>query len=71
MSWKDIDNPKKKKIDKNFVSCDERYDKEQDKFREYEVKYGKNAVDICCEKHNNRSRYEFEKCLEENKKCKY
>ena len=29
MSWKDIDNPHKKKIDKDFVSCDERYGKEK------------------------------------------
>ena len=36
MSWKDIDNPHKKKIDRNFVSCDERDGKEKIKFLEYE-----------------------------------
>ena len=68
MSWKDIDNPKKKKIDKDFVSCDERYGKERNKFKEYEKTYGKDAVDKCCKEYNNRSREDFENCLKRYKK---
>jgi len=67
MSWKDSDNPHKKKIDKDFVSCDERYGKEKIKFLEYEKMYGKVAVDYCCKLHNNRKREDFERCLEKYK----
>ena len=64
MSWKDIDNPKKKKIDKDFVSCDERDNKEKDKFKEYERLYGKEAVDQCCNiLKGNKPRKDFEDCL--------
>ena len=35
----------------------------KDKFKEYEEKYAKDKVDRCCEKHNNRKREDFEKCL--------
>ena len=69
MSWNDIDNTKKKEIDKNFVSCDERDGKEKNKFNEYEREYGKEAVDYCCKKvKGNKPRKEFEKCLKNFKK---
>lgn len=69
MSWKDDDNTKKRGIDKNFVSCDERDGKEKNKFEEYEKKYGKKAVDHCCkEVKGNKPRKEFEDCLEKFKK---
>ena len=62
-NWDKQDNKKKKKLDSKYVSCDERYTSEKDKFKEYEEKYAKDKVDKCCEKHNNRKREDFEKCL--------
>jgi len=64
-NWNNDDDKSKKKQDRNFVTCSERYTSEKDKFDEYEEKYGKEKVDECCEKVKvPRGRVEFEKCLE-------
>ena len=69
MGWDQEDNPKLKRKDQRFVSCEERDSKEKKKFQEYEEKYGKNAVDSCCKfVKPPRPRGKFENCLEELKK---
>jgi hypothetical protein len=71
MNWDDEDDKKKKKIDRKFVSCDQRNTTEANAFDRYEEKYGVDIVNQCCDEVKApRSRKDFEKCLEEKLKKK-
>ena len=63
--WNNKDDKKRIKRDRNYVSCDERYGSEKEKFEEYEKLYGKDKIDECCKRVKPpRPREEFERCLQ-------
>ena len=54
MSWNDVDNKHKKRYDRNFVSCDEKYERDyiiqiiQEGFPYYSKAQIETAIDHCC-----------------------
>ncbi len=54
MSWNNVDDKHKKKYDRNFVACDEKYEREyivkiiREEFPYYTQQEVEQAVDSCC-----------------------
>jgi hypothetical protein len=54
MSWNNVDNKHKKRYDKNFVSCEEQYERQYvidtilDEFPQYTKEKVEAAVNHCC-----------------------
>ena len=64
----DWDNPQKKKIDKNFVSCEEEYEIDS-LAKKYKV--SKDIVKECCKKSTApHHREDIEQCIEINKRLR-
>jgi hypothetical protein len=70
MSWNNVDNKHKKKFDRNFVACDEKYEREfiidsiLEEFPYFYREIVEKAVIHCCKKiHAPRERKKFLECV--------
>ena len=63
------DNPNKKKIDRDFVACTEKYEREYEihKFNDYSKQKIKHAIKKCCEEvPAPHPREAFDKCMKKH-----